>query len=774
MSPKKHVGLKGQMIRALWLGLGLVGLQPVAAQTQWTSEELIEHLQGFNTGETAAILHNVSKLIHEGKPGFSAMCEMLHGNHGAYLLRIEKLLDELDNPRFQVREQAQRDLVEEGARAMALIRELADSAATVEERIRASEILAEISQRGTEKEETEARHLRGLALTALHWERQPELSRALVSALQHTDPQLVSECIRALGTHGDDEIAATLIRLTETLGASQRTDIRTALAEMPGERGRDHILDLLLAGTVGETEAVQLVRVLSERPDRAAAMERLLAAEDDLVIATAKTSLPPNPGDAPKVRIWLADRAQSRIEGRFLGYAGASIRLGEPTIIRGNDREDIAMPEMSFLLRRCDRIEFVDSPPAPPTADCRLFLVQGSLVTGELIMVRGDKVVLESKTFGRMEVDRSAVQGLALDPTLDRLLGSSQTLDKVRLKDNKILAGQILELNGGALSMIDEDGAGQTIPESDIAGILFQRPLQMSQSGNTFTRVSLANGDKVLGHIAAVTSSHIGVVTPGVGTAVVETSDVLTLELGLGGGAMWGFTLVADYSENRVVEFDDRGREVFSIDDIIGVWDVECLDNGNLLITEFSLNRVFEVTRDKKTVWSFDDLKNPYDADRLPNGNTLIADTFGRRVIEVDKAGRIVWSFDNDIHPYDADRLPNGNTLIADVLDDRVIEVDPEGRIVWQIKNVPHVHDADRLPNGNTLLTIRMLHEVREVDPTGKTVLTLKNLSSPSDADRLPNGNTLVAENQFIREFDRHGNEVWRLSVTWAVEVNRY
>ena len=57
---------------------------------------------------------------------------------------------------------------------------------------------------------------------------------------------------------------------------------------------------------------------------------------------------------------------------------------------------------------------------------------------------------------------------------------------------------------------------------------------------------------------------------------------------------------------------------------------------------------------------------------------------------------------------------------------------------------------------------------------SGKTVMTLKNLSTPSDADRLPNGNTIVAENGFIREFDRHGNEVWKKAITWAVEVNRY
>jgi HEAT repeat protein len=230
--------------------------------------------------------------------------------------------------------------------------------------------------------------------------------------------------------------------------------------------------------------------------------------------------------------------------------------------------------------------------------------------------------------------------------------------------------------------------------------------------------------------------------------------------------------LVADYSDNRILQIDLKGNTVSSIEEIFGVWDAEILDNGNYLITEFSVNRVSEVTPDNKTVWSFWNLKNPYDADRLRNGNTLIADTFGRRVIEVDRAGKIVWKYDTDIHPYDVDRLQNGNTLIADTYDDRVIEVDPTGRIVWSIKNVPNVHDADRLPNGNTLLTIRMLNEVREVDAAGRTVLRLQNLSSPSDADRLPDGRTIVAENGFLRIFDTTGKAVWSKRITWAVEVN--
>ena len=31
------------------------------------------------------------------------------------------------------------------------------------------------------------------------------------------------------------------------------------------------------------------------------------------------------------------------------------------------------------------------------------------------------------------------------------------------------------------------------------------------------------------------------------------------MEIGVAGGALWGFTLIADYSDNRLVEVDEQG-----------------------------------------------------------------------------------------------------------------------------------------------------------------------------------------------------------------------
>lgn len=233
-------------------------------------------------------------------------------------------------------------------------------------------------------------------------------------------------------------------------------------------------------------------------------------------------------------------------------------------------------------------------------------------------------------------------------------------------------------------------------------------------------------------------------------------------------------TIMADYSDNRVVEVDAKGREIFVLEEVFGAWDADSLPNGNILITEFSVSRVMEVTRKGELVWKYEDLKNPYCAQRLKNGNTLIADTFASRVIEVDKKGEIVWEFDNNIRPFDAEMTSKGTILIADVLEDRIIEINRKGEIVWVAKGLPNAHDADRLPNGNTLVTLRNKGEVVELDPNGKVVWRVAKLSSPSDADRLPNGNTLISENTRVTEYNKEGKRVWLKEMTWCVEANRH
>ncbi len=64
-------------------------------------------------------------------------------------------------------------------------------------------------------------------------------------------------------------------------------------------------------------------------------------------------------------------------------------------------------------------------------------------------------------------------------------------------------------------------------------------------------------------------------------------------------------TLIADYSDNRVIEVDEDGQIAHSLDEVFGAWDAELLDNGHLLITEFSVSRVREVDWTGKVLYNY-------------------------------------------------------------------------------------------------------------------------------------------------------------------------
>ncbi len=744
-------------------------------QDLWTEEQLEKAIRGFLRPTTRAQLEQMASLLRVEAVAWLAICNKIHGNHSEYLLRIEKLMDQLTDERWEVREEAERTLVETGARAKDLIIRRSKIAPTIEEQLRARRAVVGINTRGTEDEDRQIQYLRGLVMTAAYMKPRDKLNKALLSSLQHTDSLIVEAAIRALGVQGSDRESGVLYERMRRKGGTHKTVTLAALARMRGPHALA-ICEEILGGKIEVTEqqAMLMVRILRKRGDASELLKKLQKHKDPLIRAAARLQMPPSGAATYQCRVAMSDL--SKIEGELRGFDGASILLAGPKVLEGEDSTPIDLDVLRLPLKRADGLVFVGAKPdAPKDAGfCRLFLLQGSLITGTLARVTADTVEVDSSTFGRISVPRAHVQGLTIDPKLDRLLGASDKHDKVQLRTRKSMTGHIKDVDKNAVRLQDASGKVVPVPITEVAGMLFKRPLQQPADPRTFTRLNLTNGDRILCHIADINASHVGIVTTDLGSTKVELGKITEMEFEVGGGAMWGFTLLADYSDNRIAEYDDQGRKVFEIEEIFGVWDVECLENGNLLITEFSVNRVREITRKGEDVWVFDDLKNPYDADRLANGNTLIADTFGRRVIEINSKGDIVWKFDKSVQPYDVDRLPNGNTLIADGHEDRVIEVNKKGEIVWQLTNMANVHDADRLPNGNTLLTIRMMNLVREVDASGKTVMEIRDLSAPSDADRLPNGHTLVAENGQVREFDRHGNQVWKLDTTWAVEVNRY
>ncbi|MFY9340968.1 MAG: hypothetical protein WAT39_00670 [Planctomycetota bacterium] len=745
---------------------------PTLAQ-EWNDDQLVAASAGFQTDTVQARLQQAGKLLAERQHAFTPLVARIHGDHREYRLKIDRLLDELGDARWQVRESAERTLIEIGSKAYPVIEQKREKYEVLEQSIRCARILDALKAKGTEAEDRERRLLRGLITTALYLDGDPRLLRALRSALGHTESSIADGAIRAMGKLGGDDEADAVAQMVGWKNGLHRQAAVAALGRMNSAKAAA-LCRQLLSGTVAtegpfagvtitRTEAMAIVRALHTRSD-ALAKELLaeLGKHADPVIATgAKTSVPA-PSRPQKARFTLPDRTQ--VEGALGRFFGDSLTVA-------GSFDGIAIAELSA--GDCDTLDFPDHQLAI-TPHARLFLNQGSLVQGAVLAIDEKVVRLRSALFGDLLLPRTDVQGIAFDPTLDRLVGASIEHDRVRLRDASFSDGRLVSADPTTLVVRDAQGKDHPQALQAVAGVLFTRPRTTEPDPTIYARFDLVSGERLIGFIADASSEHVALSVPLLGAAVIPWTAVMHVELGVGGGAMWGFTLIADYSDNKIVEVDDQGRVVFTMEEVFGAWDAECLDNGNLLITEFSVSRVQEVDRKGKQVWVFEDLKNPYDADRLPNGNTLIADTFASRVIEVDKDGKIAWQYAKDIRPFDCDRLPNGNTLIADVLKDRVLEVSPDGEVVWEAKGLPNAHDADRLPNGNTLVTLRNKGSVLELDRDGKVVFELQGLSSPSDADRLPNGNTLVAENQRVREFDRRGNEVWKKEMTWAVEVNRY
>ena len=225
-----------------------------------------------------------------------------------------------------------------------------------------------------------------------------------------------------------------------------------------------------------------------------------------------------------------------------------------------------------------------------------------------------------------------------------------------------------------------------------------------------------------------------------------------------------GRTLIALYTEHRVIEIDESGRELREIKEtgLQGPWGATRLPNGNVLINWFSSHTVIEYAPDGKEVWRKVGLNYPWSAERLANGNTLIA--CNDRVIEVSPGGETVWEKLLSNHVADAHRLANGNTL-ALVMDHsgsgKAIEVDPSGAAVWQLDGLAQPYRVQRLESGNTLITLKRSGVVVEYDRAKTIVWKLEGLSSPDSAQRLANGRTLVSDASGVREFDSSGRVVW-------------
>lgn len=239
---------------------------------------------------------------------------------------------------------------------------------------------------------------------------------------------------------------------------------------------------------------------------------------------------------------------------------------------------------------------------------------------------------------------------------------------------------------------------------------------------------------------------------------------------------MLGRTLVAYYSQGKVVEYDADRNKVWELNGVNQPWGADGLPNGHRLICSYNGQFVAEYDENGKEVWRKDGLPGyASHAHRLDDGNTLVACSNVNKVIEIAPDGKVVWEKEINGYPQDARRLDNGNTLIALQTTNRVVEIDRDGNVIWEAnENMQGPFAARRLDNGNTLVALSGAGQVVELDQDKKVVWRQQGLQSPYDAQRLDNGNTLIVDTRGMREVDAEGKTVWEHNEGGALRIHRY
>ncbi len=130
---------------------------------------------------------------------------------------------------------------------------------------------------------------------------------------------------------------------------------------------------------------------------------------------------------------------------------------------------------------------------------------------------------------------------------------------------------------------------------------------------------------------------------------------------------------------------------------------VRMTKNKTILVGLFAEQKVVEFDLDGKEVWSVD-APSAWSAIRLHNGNTLISGDGKGYTREVNPKGEIVWEFTRANAPFiigntqTANRLANGNTVICNWIAGnnkteewagtiQVFEVTPDKKIVWALSS---------------------------------------------------------------------------------------
>ncbi|MEZ5989457.1 MAG: hypothetical protein R3F30_10095 [Planctomycetota bacterium] len=774
------------------------GQDPAAGQ----AVDIDEILKPFDEEGLLGRLASAPLLVRVDEDSLSNnLLPLLTGDRKQLVLEVRNLVDGLSDPRFQVREESEKQLVNLGPRIKSILDEIDPNDLEFEAKLRLGYAKKEIAKLGDEDIQRRARLARGLA-ECLEYRRGPVECRALMLALDHIDLRVRLAAIRSLGEQLRDPALAAehgeafrkrIGSELDELDLERRNAAMTALGRMPVKASEVLCDETLKDASKALSLRFLALRILAERltpaelEQRAAGLQgegadQLLTALRWLV-ADAKARAAAEGGEgaaAPTptaVEVLLRD--QGKLRTSLLGAGGDKLELLAPP-------EFGSLQQLRLPRAQIDRIKIPGAEPRPGTGTLLVLLKSGTrLLVSDPVY---DGKELRGRTLDRdVVLGRDLLSALMPAGAKPRAYGGSRRNDQLRLadQDGKPVEGRLVKADGTGLVFAV---AGKEVRHeyAGLGSVMFQVETRRAEDVrlgdmNQYLQADLRDGQRVIGFLLALDENRLVLSSGPLGSLVLPLGDLETIGMANSGQALTGFRLIVDYINNRVLEIDGEGREVWDLPDLFTPMDAELLVDGNVLVAENTDPAVREYDRDKKVVWEYTKLSGPRAAQRLPNGNTLITDPGMQAVLEVSREKKVVWEYGveqakrKDFKPFDAERLSNGNTLITDHEGDKIIEVTPDCKVVWEFAG--RFQDADRLPNGNTLACRSVgasTFEAIEISPSKQIVWRIPLKDFPTDVDRLPDGTTIVAEESGARIYNREGQVISRVYPDWTLEVNSY
>ncbi len=483
---------------------------------------------------------------------------------------LKALVEQLGDDSFRKREQASRQLVAIGARARPFLRQ-ATNDADYEIAFRARTCLGEIEQGGTAKTLTAA--VRLLAV------RKPD--------------NAVPVLLDFLPTAEDETVAA---------------EVRAALVALAVRDGKTD--PALVAGlqdkNAARRAACGTILACAAAADQLPAVRKLLEDSDPVVRLRVGLALAAaQEKDAVPVLIELLGQVPAQDTGPIEELLYRLAEDKAPVVAYGTDEAARRKLHDAWAAWWKDNAKDVDA--------TRLERATKSLGFTLVVLLDANKIVdLDGSNRVRFTIDGLQKPLDAQPLPGDRVLVAEHDGDRVTERNRKNEIVWQKEITGPLMA--------QRLPTGNTVIATRTQIVEVDKTGKTVSTFALQNGELIMkalrlpdGDLALVTQANLG----------------------------------AGVSQYRRLDNANKERRSFPVEVRTFGGKIDVLANGHVIVPDMNGNRVVEYDEQGKNVWEAK-AETPIAAVRLANGHTLVTSYDQHRAVELDRAGKEVWEFKSD------------------------------------------------------------------------------------------------------------------------------